>query len=166
MSSDHYITPWLKHHLQSVPSRRMFLFTCKFPKLTAGLTIGLTLARMAKFDFVKVLEYTQKYRITFLVLVPPVVVAMAKSPIALQYDLSSVERIVSGAAPLGREVCAELENRIWPNGQVNIKQGWGMTEITCSAMGWHPQEKSYAFSVRQQGKDAWQSSLMDSRLAS
>jgi len=107
----------------------------------------VNIIRMAKFDFVKMLEYTQKYRITFLILVPPVVVAMAKAPITLEYDLSSVERVVSGAAPLGREVCAELEKRVWPNGQVNIKQGWGMTEITCSAMGWHPDEDSLSFSV-------------------
>jgi 4-coumarate--CoA ligase len=59
---------------------------------------------MNKFDFVQMLEYTQKYRITFLILVPPVVVAMAKSPITKTYDLSSVEDVGSGAAPLGREV--------------------------------------------------------------
>lgn len=101
---------------------------------------------MAKFDFVQMLEYTQKYRITFLILVPPVVVALAKHPITKKYDLSSVENVGSGAAPLGREVCVELE-KLWPNGQVNVKQGWGMTEITCSALGWHPEEYSDSFSV-------------------
>jgi acyl-coenzyme A synthetase/AMP-(fatty) acid ligase len=59
---------------------------------------------MNKFDFVQMLEYTQKYTITFLILVPPVVVAMAKAPITKNYDLSSVEDVGSGAAPLGREV--------------------------------------------------------------
>jgi 4-coumarate--CoA ligase len=101
---------------------------------------------MAKFDFIQMLEYTQKYKITFLILVPPVVVALAKHPITKKYDLSSVENVGSGAAPLGREVCIELE-KLWPNGQINVKQGWGMTEITCSAMGWHPEEYSDSFSV-------------------
>jgi 4-coumarate--CoA ligase len=76
---------------------------------------------MGKFDFVQMLEYTQKFRITFLVLVPPVVVLMAKDPRTREYDLSSVERIGCGAAPLGREVCVELE-KLWPPGTMNIKQ--------------------------------------------
>jgi len=101
---------------------------------------------MSKFDFIQMLEYTQKFRITFLILVPPVVVAMAKHPITKTYDLSSIENVGSGAAPLGREVCIELE-KLWPDGSVNVKQGWGMTEITCSAMGWAPEDHSDSFSV-------------------
>jgi 4-coumarate--CoA ligase len=111
-----------------------------------ALTQSIPVYMMNKFDFLQMLEYTQKYRITFLVLVPPVVVAMAKHPITKNYDLSSIENVASGAAPLGREVCVELE-KLWPDGRVNVKQGWGMTEITCSAMGWHPEEHSDSFSV-------------------
>ncbi|KAF2140572.1 uncharacterized protein K452DRAFT_319490 [Aplosporella prunicola CBS 121167] len=101
---------------------------------------------MQKFDFIKMLEYTHKFRITDLTLVPPVVVAMAKHPATKQFDLSCVERVVSGAAPLSREVCAELE-KLWPEGQVNIKQGWGMTEATCTVTGYHPNAYSDSHSV-------------------
>jgi len=101
---------------------------------------------MAKFDFLEMLQYVQKFRITSLVLVPPVVVAMAKHPATKKFDLSSVESIGSGAAPLGREVCVELE-KLWPPGKINVKQGWGMTELTCSALGWNPNEHSESFSV-------------------
>jgi 4-coumarate--CoA ligase len=82
---------------------------------------------MTKFDFLTVLENVQKFKITYLILVPPVVVAMAKHPRTKEFDLSSVERVGSGAAPLGREVCIELE-KLWPARKVNVKQGWGMTE--------------------------------------
>jgi 4-coumarate--CoA ligase len=82
---------------------------------------------MPKFDFIKVLENVQRFQITALTLVPPIVVAMAKHPAVKDYDLSSVERVGSGAAPLGREVSAELE-KLWPPGKINVKQGWGMTE--------------------------------------
>lgn len=82
---------------------------------------------MPKFDFIQMLEYTQKFRITDFILVPPVVVALAKHPAVKKYDLSSVESVGSGAAPLGREVCVEVE-KLWPEGKINIKQGWGMTE--------------------------------------
>lgn len=82
---------------------------------------------MQKFDFQKMLENIQKYRITDLSCVPPIVIKLAKDPIVKNYDLSSLESVGSGAAPLGREVCAELE-QLWPEGVMNIKQGWGMTE--------------------------------------
>jgi 4-coumarate--CoA ligase len=86
---------------------------------------------MPRFDFIQMLEAVQKFRITDLSLVPPIVVALAKHPIVKNYDLSSVESVGSGAAPLGREVCAELE-KLWPPGKINVKQGWGMTEYEFS----------------------------------
>lgn len=92
---------------------------------------------MPKFDFIGMLEAVQKYRITDLTLVPPVIVAMAKHPASKKYDLSSVERVGSGAAPLGREVCAELE-KLWPPGKINVKQGWGMTEYVASSLPFLP----------------------------
>jgi 4-coumarate--CoA ligase len=82
---------------------------------------------MPKFDFVRMLEYTQRFRITDYILVPPVVVALAKHPAVKDFDLSSVESVGSGAAPLGREVCEVVEG-LWPAGRINVKQGWGMTE--------------------------------------
>lgn len=90
---------------------------------------------MPKFDFIKVLEYTQKFRITDLILVPPVVVALAKHPAVKKYDLSSVEAVGSGAAPLGREVCEEVE-KLWEPGKINVKQGWGMTEYVIDFAYW------------------------------
>jgi acyl-CoA synthetase (AMP-forming)/AMP-acid ligase II len=101
---------------------------------------------MAKFDFLEMLQCVQKYKITDLVLVPPVVVAMAKHPATKNFDLSSVKHVGSGAAPLGREVSEEFE-RLWATRQVNVKQGWGMTEVTCAATGFHPNLFSESFSV-------------------
>ena len=76
---------------------------------------------MQKFDFMKMLGYIQKYKISELNLVPPMAVALAKSPAAKQFDLSTIRHVGSGAAPLGREVSVEVE-RLWPVGQVNLKQ--------------------------------------------
>ncbi|OAK95611.1 acetyl-CoA synthetase-like protein [Phaeosphaeriaceae sp. SRC1lsM3a] len=101
---------------------------------------------MPKFDFLEMLQSIPKYKITDLVLVPPVVVAMAKHPATKKFDLSSVESVGSGAAPLGREVCEEFE-KLWPPGKINVKQGWGMTELTCAALGYPPGEHSASFSV-------------------
>lgn len=82
---------------------------------------------MQKFDFLKMLDYIEKYKITDLNMVPPIAVAMAKHPAARKCDLSSVRYIGCGAAPLGSEVSKEVE-QLWPDGKMNMKQGWGMTE--------------------------------------
>lgn len=95
--------------------------------LVCAFVRGVPVWIMPKFDFLKVLEYIQKYRITDFTMVPPIAVALSKSPVVKNYDLSSVEFIGSGAAPLSREVCAEVE-KLWPGKDLNMKQGWGMTE--------------------------------------
>ena len=81
---------------------------------------------MAKFDFLEVLKYVQQFKITDFTLVPPIAVALAKHPDVSKYDLSSVFNIGSGAAPLGRDVAQQVERRL--GGDINLKQGWGMTE--------------------------------------
>ncbi|TLD27846.1 putative 4-coumarate-CoA ligase [Venturia nashicola] len=137
---------------ESLPRARWLCFLPMYHAMaqsifgTMALKLEIPVYMMPKFDFVKMLENIEKFKITSLLLVPPVVVAMAKSPLTRKYDLSSVERVSSGAAPLRREIAAELE-KLWPPGRVNVKQGWGMSEITCSAMGWHPDEHSDSFSV-------------------
>jgi 4-coumarate--CoA ligase len=100
---------------------------------------------MPKFDFVQFLEYTQKFRVTDYSLVPPIAVLLAKHPAVEKYDLSSVESIGCGAAPLGRDVSEQVEKRL--GSRLNMKQGWGMTECTCSLLGWDPQEVSYSQAV-------------------
>ncbi|KAF2788927.1 4-coumarate-CoA ligase-like protein [Melanomma pulvis-pyrius CBS 109.77] len=111
-----------------------------------AMVLRLPVYMMPKFDFLEMLQCVQKFRITDLTLVPPVVVAMAKHPATKKFDLSSVESVGSGAAPLGREVCEEFE-KLWPDGRVNVKQGWGMTEATCAVTTFHPANKSLSFSV-------------------
>ena len=84
---------------------------------------------MPRFEFEKMLAAVAAFRITQLLLVPPIVVAMVKHPDVRKgkWDLSFVRSAVCGAAPLGREVIKEFES-LWKDGVVNIKQGWGMTE--------------------------------------
>ncbi|KAB5572663.1 hypothetical protein GE09DRAFT_993308 [Coniochaeta sp. 2T2.1] len=106
-------------------------FIANHPRLNIPVYI------MPSFDFVKMLTYVQKYRINALTVVPPIVVALAKHPIVKKFDLSSLESIGCGAAPLGTEVMEEVE-KIFPQGAVSVRQGWGMTEITCTCLSWDP----------------------------
>ncbi|KAK3325898.1 hypothetical protein B0H66DRAFT_549727 [Apodospora peruviana] len=92
---------------------------------------------MAGFDFVKMLGYIQRFRITSIASVPPIVVLLVKHPETKKYDLSSIDTIGCGAAPLSSEVMREAE-KLFPPEQVFFRQGWGMTEVTCTAMSWDP----------------------------
>jgi 4-coumarate--CoA ligase len=84
---------------------------------------------MKKFSLLPTLENVERFRITELSLVPPILIAIAKNPEARngKFDLSSVRKVGVGAAPLSREMCEEFE-KLWPDRSVNVKQGWGMTE--------------------------------------
>ncbi|KAK4168832.1 4-coumarate--CoA ligase-like 7 [Cladorrhinum sp. PSN259] len=98
--------------------------------------MGIPVYIMPSFDFVKLLEYIQKFRITTLAAVPPIVILIAKHPLTKKFDLSSLENVGSGGAPLSLEVSEEAQ-KLLPT--VNtIRQGWGMTEVTCTSMAWDP----------------------------
>ena len=94
--------------------------------LELGLCNGATIVTMPRFDFEEFLATTQQYRITNLPIVPPVVLALVKSPIVDKYDLSSVRLVFTGAAPLGRAQAQQLVQRLG----CQIRQGYGMTEAS------------------------------------
>ena len=85
---------------------------------------------MEKFVFEDFLQYIEKYKVTALQTVPPVVVMLGKRPEANKYDLSSLKHMLCGAAPLSRELQNEVSKKL----NVSIAQGWGMTETTCIGM--------------------------------
>ncbi|PBP24096.1 4-coumarate--CoA ligase-like 7 [Diplocarpon rosae] len=114
--------------------------------ITCGPKRGIPVYIMKKFDFIQMLESVQKFKISSLMMVPPIVVALAKSPLTKKYDLGSVVDLGSGAAPLGGDVVKEAE-ALWPSGQTRMKQGWGMTEATCSILGWDPTRAPNSSSV-------------------
>lgn len=88
---------------------------------------GNAMVSMGKFDLELVLKNVEKYRVTNLWIVPPVVLALAKNPVVKKYNLTSLKQIGSGAAPLGKELMEECAKN-FP--QTVVMQGYGMTE-TC-----------------------------------
>ncbi|KAJ7295283.1 hypothetical protein O6H91_Y200900 [Diphasiastrum complanatum] len=95
--------------------------------LYAHLQKGVTVVTMPKFEFEPMLEAIQKYRVTYLPTVPPVCIAIAKHQGLEKYDLSSLQEILSGAAPLGKEIMEALSLKL-PNAK--LSQGYGLTEST------------------------------------
>ncbi|KAH9900245.1 acetyl-CoA synthetase-like protein [Xylariomycetidae sp. FL2044] len=106
-------------------------FICNLPKE------GIPVYIMPAFDLEKMLQHVEKHRITALIAVPPIIVALAKSPLTRKYDLSSIEGLSSGAAPLGVEI-SNAVTKLWPEGALTVRNGWGMTELTCTAAAWDP----------------------------
>lgn len=86
---------------------------------------GATIVTMPRFDLEQFLQVIQKYKLSYLSLVPPLVLALAKSPEVDNYDLSSVRMIGSGAAPLGPELEKAVARRL---GCI-VYQGYGLTEV-------------------------------------
>lgn len=87
---------------------------------------GVTIVTMARFDMEQALSLIQRYRITHLFAVPPIILGLAKHPAVDNYDLSSLRQVFSGAAPLGGELGEEASRRI----DCPVVQGYGMTELS------------------------------------
>ncbi|KAK5658783.1 hypothetical protein OQA88_1594 [Cercophora sp. LCS_1] len=87
---------------------------------------GWQLVVMERFDMVRMLEAIQRFRITFVYVPPPVVLAFSKHEAVDRYDLSSLKVLHSGAAPLTRE----LTEKVWERLKVPVKQGFGLSETS------------------------------------
>ena len=92
--------------------------------LNYGLHIGATIITLPRFDLEQVLGVVERYRVTMAHFVPPIMLALAKSPAVDRYDLSSMKTIFSAAAPLGPDVARAVAERLG----CHVKQGYGMTE--------------------------------------
>lgn len=89
---------------------------------------------METFDIRRYLSYLDIYRITFMTSVPTILVMLSKYASAGSYNLSAIESVVSGSAPLNPEVGRRFRDEFLRS-DVSVKQGWGMTESTCSIAG-------------------------------
>ncbi|XP_007017974.2 PREDICTED: 4-coumarate--CoA ligase-like 5 isoform X2 [Theobroma cacao] len=96
---------------------------------TGLLASGSTVIVLSKFEMHDMLSTIEKYRATYLPLVPPILVAMvnAADQIRKKYDLSSLHSALSGGAPLSKEV---IEGFLDKYPTVKILQGYGLTEST------------------------------------
>ena len=94
--------------------------------LNMGMRMGATIVTMPRFDLEQFLQIVEKYQVTLAHLVPPIVLALTKSPEVDNHDLSTLKMIFSGAAPLGEKISRACMERLG----VGIRQGYGMTETS------------------------------------
>uniref|UniRef100_A0A183C2K0 4-coumarate--CoA ligase n=1 Tax=Globodera pallida TaxID=36090 RepID=A0A183C2K0_GLOPA len=99
---------WKKEHIMlHLPFYHVYGFILGVNSLLRGGS-GVTFGR---FDLDIFCRTIQNYKIKVAFLVPPILVLLAKAPAVSRYDLSSLQLIMTGAAP---QIC----------------QGYGMTEQT------------------------------------
>ncbi|KAI6784212.1 4-coumarate--CoA ligase-like-like protein [Emericellopsis cladophorae] len=99
---------------------------------------GVPVYIMSSFDLGRMLHHIANLRITKLFVVPAILMGMTKHPLARKLDLSSLEMVGSGAAPLARETQKGANAVLFPHRDASLKQGFGMTELTCTALAWDP----------------------------
>jgi len=94
--------------------------------MNLSLYRGATVVTMPRFDLAQFLRAVQDYRITRAYVVPPIVLALVKHPLVDEFDLSSLEFVNSGAAPLSAELEAACGQRLG----CQMQQGYGLTETS------------------------------------
>ena len=94
--------------------------------MNQGLHKRSTVVTMPRFDLQEFLRVISEHRVSRVYIAPPVAVALAKHPIVDQYDLSCVDVIFSGAAPLDAELGHAVAKRLG----CTVLQGYGMTELS------------------------------------
>ncbi|MEV6249348.1 AMP-binding protein [Streptomyces sp. NPDC051742] len=95
--------------------------------MNAPLRQGATVVVLPRFELDTFLAAIQKHRINGLYVAPPIVLALAKHPAVADYDLSSLEYIVSAAAPLDAALAEACSARL---GLPPVLQAYGMTELS------------------------------------
>lgn len=95
-----------------------------------ALKLQATIYIMKQFAYEDFLRLVETYRINSLQVAPPILVMMSKRPETARYDLSCLREITCGAAPLSKELADDIVRRF----TVSLKQGYGMTELTCAAI--------------------------------
>ncbi|MFZ4516797.1 MAG: 4-coumarate--CoA ligase family protein [Microthrixaceae bacterium] len=94
--------------------------------MNTGLRAGATVVTMPRFELEPFLQLHQDHGVTRSFVAPPIVVALAKHPVVDSYDLSHVDQVFSGAAPLSAELAEEAAARLG----CEVVQGYGMTEMS------------------------------------
>jgi acyl-CoA synthetase (AMP-forming)/AMP-acid ligase II len=94
--------------------------------MNLGLRTGAKIVTMPRFDLDQFLGLIAEHRVTRAYVVPPIAIALAKHPAIDDADLSSLELIMSGAAPLGSELADAVAERVG----CPVMQGYGMTETS------------------------------------
>ncbi|TAQ90522.1 hypothetical protein B7494_g1160 [Chlorociboria aeruginascens] len=112
---------------------------------TSALKGGYVSVVMRRFELEPFLAFIEKFEITELLVVPPIIIAIIMSDLNKKYSLKSVRSATSGAAPLGKDAQNKLRNLLPKD--ATVTQIWGMTETSCIASTFYYPEDDATGSV-------------------
>ena len=104
--------------------------------LNAALHARARLVVMPSFDLGEFLGNIANHKCTIAFIAPPVAVALAKHPLIDEFDLSSLNTVMSGAAPLDADLGHAVAKRLG----CRVVQGYGIGELSPSPH--HPFRRS------------------------
>ncbi|XP_059053162.1 uncharacterized protein LOC131847586 [Achroia grisella] len=116
-----------KHEVENALSLIPWFHAYGFITTMATIAMRIKLVFLIQFEPKQFLETIQNYKINETTIVPPLAVFLAKHPLVTKYDLSSLNEVWCGAAPLSRDIQRAITERTGLN---YIKQGYGLTEVT------------------------------------
>jgi acyl-CoA synthetase (AMP-forming)/AMP-acid ligase II len=94
--------------------------------LNAALHARARLVVMRGFDLAEFVGNIQNHKCTIAFIAPPIAVALAKHPLIDDYDLSSLNVVMSGAAPLDADLGHAVAERVG----CRVVQAYGMSELS------------------------------------
>ncbi|KAF0464768.1 acetyl-CoA synthetase-like protein [Gigaspora margarita] len=89
-----------------------------------NLIRGVTSIILSSFSFETICESIQKFKVNHVYAVPSTILKFVDDPLAQQFDLSSVNAIISGGLPLNEK----LERKFYEMFKIPIFQVYGLTE--------------------------------------
>ncbi|GAB3385519.1 class I adenylate-forming enzyme family protein [Amycolatopsis echigonensis] len=108
--------------LFSLPCYHMFGYV---EGLLAAMVVGGAIIPQPAFDPVRYLEGIERHRATDILCVPTMTVALLEHPRRKEFDLSSLNAVLSGAAPAPVWLWERVRDEL---GATEIVTGYGMTE--------------------------------------
>ncbi|CCT75542.1 related to 4-coumarate--CoA ligase [Fusarium fujikuroi IMI 58289] len=108
--------------LNHVAAQTTFIANC--PKM------GMETYVMRQYNFNDMLRHIEKYEITELMVAPPIISSLVANSALVGNSLRSVKNVICGTAPLALSL-EQRANALFKDDRVIIRQGWGMTELTC-----------------------------------
>jgi acyl-CoA synthetase (AMP-forming)/AMP-acid ligase II len=104
--------------------------------LHVALGAGATVVLAARFELESFLRTLQAYHVSLAPVVPPIVLALARSPLVDQFDVSALHTVLSAAAPLADPVALACTERLG----CRVVQAYGMTETGPAISAFGPYE--------------------------
>lgn len=96
---------------------------------TTTLRAGHVTYVMRRFELEPFLKYMEKYEISEVSSVPPIIIAIIMSPLNKRYSLKKVFQAQCGAAPLDKDSQQRFLSLLALDAKCT--QVWGMTETSC-----------------------------------